>query len=67
LNGGLWIASDQPRPRWQWSSPMAARSAAGTIRPKHELCFRCLETGHMAKGCREGRPCGVDGCRQRHH
>ncbi|KRY44482.1 hypothetical protein T03_15120, partial [Trichinella britovi] len=32
-----------------------------------ELCFRCLETGHMAKGCREGRPCGVDGCRQRHH
>ncbi|KRX31567.1 hypothetical protein T06_12079, partial [Trichinella sp. T6] len=21
----------------------------------------------MAKGCREGRPCGVDGCRQRHH
>ncbi|KRZ62191.1 hypothetical protein T02_15469 [Trichinella nativa] len=32
-----------------------------------EVCFRCLETGHMAKGCREGRPCGVDGCRQRHH
>ncbi|KRX32294.1 hypothetical protein T05_9257 [Trichinella murrelli] len=21
----------------------------------------------MAKGCREGRPCGVDGCRQLHH
>ncbi|KRY30008.1 hypothetical protein T03_1131, partial [Trichinella britovi] len=32
-----------------------------------EVCFRCLETGHMAKGCREGRPCGVDGCRQLHH
>ncbi|KRZ83923.1 hypothetical protein T08_12571, partial [Trichinella sp. T8] len=32
-----------------------------------EVCFRCLETGHMAKGCRAGRPCGVDGCRQLHH
>ncbi|KRY06836.1 hypothetical protein T12_3079, partial [Trichinella patagoniensis] len=31
------------------------------------VCFRCLETGHMAKGCREDRPCGVDGCRQLHH
>ncbi|KRZ47830.1 hypothetical protein T02_9183 [Trichinella nativa] len=28
---------------------------------------RTKETGHMAKGCREGRPCGVDGCRQLHH
>ncbi|XP_003368070.1 zinc knuckle protein, partial [Trichinella spiralis] len=32
-----------------------------------EVCFRCLETGHMAKGCRGGRPCGEDGCRQLHH
>ncbi|KRY44072.1 hypothetical protein T03_4913, partial [Trichinella britovi] len=32
-----------------------------------EVCFRCLETGHMAKGCRAGQPCGVDGCRQLHH
>ncbi|XP_003367224.1 zinc knuckle protein [Trichinella spiralis] len=32
-----------------------------------EVCFRCLETGHMAKGCRGSRPCGVDGCRQAHH
>ncbi|KRY93126.1 hypothetical protein T4D_14673 [Trichinella pseudospiralis] len=32
-----------------------------------EVCFRCLGTGHWAKGCREGRPCGVDGCRQQHH
>ncbi|KRZ70324.1 hypothetical protein T10_9555 [Trichinella papuae] len=32
-----------------------------------EVCFRCLRTGHQAKGCREGRHCGVDGCRQQHH
>ncbi|XP_003369383.1 zinc knuckle protein [Trichinella spiralis] len=37
-----------------------------TVRTK-EVCFRCLEIGHLAKRCREGRHCGVDGCRQPHH
>ncbi|KRZ02620.1 hypothetical protein T11_725 [Trichinella zimbabwensis] len=32
-----------------------------------EVCFKCLGTGHWAKGCREGRHCGVDGCRRQHH
>ncbi|KRY30850.1 hypothetical protein T01_4618 [Trichinella spiralis] len=32
-----------------------------------EVCFRYLEIGHRAKRCREGRHCGVDGCRQPHH
>ncbi|KRY42651.1 hypothetical protein T01_12392 [Trichinella spiralis] len=31
------------------------------------VCYECLKTGHRARECRNGRPCGVDGCRRPHH
>ncbi|OUC47806.1 zinc knuckle, partial [Trichinella nativa] len=31
------------------------------------VCYKCLKTGHRARECRNGRPCGVDGCRRPHH
>ena len=30
-------------------------------------CFFCLRTGHGVRRCRIARPCGIDGCRMRHH
>ncbi|KRZ48234.1 hypothetical protein T02_4448 [Trichinella nativa] len=32
-----------------------------------DVCFNCLATGHLPRGCRDGGNCGVDGCRQPHH
>ncbi|KRY98050.1 hypothetical protein T11_15503, partial [Trichinella zimbabwensis] len=31
------------------------------------VCYKCLKIGHLARECRKGRQCGVDGCRQAHH
>ena len=30
-------------------------------------CFYCLKTGHKSRQCRLAKPCGIDGCRVRHH
>ena len=30
-------------------------------------CFYCLKSGHKSRYCRMARPCGIDGCRVRHH
>ena len=31
-----------------------------------QVCFRCLVPGHKAGECLAG-PCGIDGCKRRHH
>jgi len=35
--------------------------------PANEVIFSCLEYGHMARLCKKGRECNVNGCRMRHH
>uniref|UniRef100_A0A5S6Q0Z1 CCHC-type domain-containing protein n=1 Tax=Trichuris muris TaxID=70415 RepID=A0A5S6Q0Z1_TRIMR len=30
-------------------------------------CFSCLEAGHVARNCKEGRICGINGCKGRHN
>ncbi|XP_044778640.1 uncharacterized protein LOC123327139 [Drosophila simulans] len=34
---------------------------------KHRICFACLESGHMARFCKKGTKCSVNGCQRRHH
>ncbi|KRY91281.1 hypothetical protein T4D_7119 [Trichinella pseudospiralis] len=41
-------------------------SRASLLREKG-VCYKSLKTGHLARECRKGRQCGVDGCRQAHH
>ncbi|KRZ71022.1 hypothetical protein T10_11386 [Trichinella papuae] len=31
------------------------------------VCFKCLEAGHRAQDCHEGRSCSVAGCGRAHH
>ncbi|KRZ20217.1 hypothetical protein T4B_9874 [Trichinella pseudospiralis] len=31
------------------------------------VCFKCLESGHQVRDCRQSRPCAVDGCERTHH
>ncbi|KRZ41503.1 hypothetical protein T4C_11799 [Trichinella pseudospiralis] len=41
-------------------------SRASLLREKG-VCYKSLKTGHLARECRKGRQCRVDGCRQAHH
>ncbi|KRX56203.1 hypothetical protein T06_7569 [Trichinella sp. T6] len=45
----------------------AEPSARTRMAREKGVCYKCLKTGHRARECRRGPPCGVDGCRQPHH
>ncbi|KRX12673.1 hypothetical protein T07_3974 [Trichinella nelsoni] len=45
----------------------AEYSARMSMSREKGVCYKCLKTGHRARECRTGHPCGVDGCRQPHH
>ena len=32
-----------------------------------KLCYKCLESGHLAQSCTKGRECGLNGCKLTHH
>ncbi|XP_065639456.1 uncharacterized protein LOC136072233 [Hydra vulgaris] len=34
---------------------------------KNKLCFRCLNSNHSSKECRNTRVCGIDGCTDTHN
>ena len=37
------------------------------IAKKGYVCFNCLSGGHRGEDCPRARPCGLQGCRRRHH
>ncbi|XP_003369631.1 zinc knuckle protein [Trichinella spiralis] len=45
----------------------AEYSARMSMSREKGVCYKCLKSGHRARECRTGPPCGVDGCRQPHH
>ena len=34
---------------------------------ENRMCFGCLRKNHLARDCRTTTPCGIDGCRFKHH
>ncbi|XP_043240250.1 uncharacterized protein LOC122390886 [Amphibalanus amphitrite] len=40
--------------RWKWTESNSA-------------CVRCLSTSHRTQQCHRQLPCGVDGCKEKHH
>ncbi len=53
-----------------WTCDLFAKKAIPErweIAKQYHLCFRCLGRGHGGVSCRRSRPCGLDGCRSRHH